>query len=379
MLAGADWPPDPFDDRNEELNHRFEANLISVHRMGGGRRVTSTLPRLVGQDLGNALMDVLGPLLGNPEAAEVSINRLQAGCKIPPHKDGTVKHPDRLQFVLQSNDRCFFNIGDESIQFRAGDLWRIEGVRTTTHWATNDGNSDRIVAVIDAPDVAQDGEQACSDPTPALRPLPAASHSDKAVTRRALTPLPKSSGQLCSRLATGLDVAPLMQILSAVQWGASFCGVSLEEDHRFEHHLLSVRPVGQIGRRATGTLGQGVAQIFADACLDLIAPLVGQVRKAGIQINRLPPGREIPPHKDGKMEDGRFHLVLQASANCWFHIGEERIEHRPGDFWRIEQTHSLLHGATNGSNTERIVVVIDLPAGRGGHPALVANLTRTEF
>lgn len=79
----------------------------------------------------------------------VLITRLEPGKKIPPHIDqgAPVEYYARYQVVLQSLPGCVFQIEDERVNFRAGEVWRINNAKE--HSVTNASADSRIVIIAD--------------------------------------------------------------------------------------------------------------------------------------------------------------------------------------------------------------------------------------
>jgi len=78
----------------------------------------------------------------------VLLTRIPPGGQIEPHID-TGWAPEwftsKFYVVLQS-DRCVNVCGDESVQMRAGEVWRFEN--RVTHSVDNRGDVDRISLII---------------------------------------------------------------------------------------------------------------------------------------------------------------------------------------------------------------------------------------
>lgn len=79
----------------------------------------------------------------------VIITKLPPGKQITPHVDGGAPATffTRYQLALQSLPGALFNIGDETVNFRTGDIWCINN--RETHSVVNNSADDRIVAIID--------------------------------------------------------------------------------------------------------------------------------------------------------------------------------------------------------------------------------------
>jgi hypothetical protein len=79
----------------------------------------------------------------------VIITRLPPGKTITPHVDqgAPAAYYSRFQLALQSLPGALFHIGDETVNFRSGDLWFIDN--ETIHSVENFSADDRIVCIID--------------------------------------------------------------------------------------------------------------------------------------------------------------------------------------------------------------------------------------
>lgn len=79
----------------------------------------------------------------------VIITKLPPGKTITSHVDGgaPATYYQRYQFALQSLPGALFNIGDETVNFRSGDMWWIDN--SVIHSVVNNSADDRIVCIID--------------------------------------------------------------------------------------------------------------------------------------------------------------------------------------------------------------------------------------
>jgi hypothetical protein len=79
----------------------------------------------------------------------VIITKLPPGKSITPHVDGgaPATYYSRYQLALQSLPGALFNIGDETVNFRSGDIWHINN--REIHSVVNNSSDDRIVCIID--------------------------------------------------------------------------------------------------------------------------------------------------------------------------------------------------------------------------------------
>jgi len=83
------------------------------------------------------------------ELGRVLITKLEPGKKIPLHADegAPVTHYSRYQIALQSLPGAIFEIEDEKVNFRTGDVWKIDN--SARHSVVNNSADDRIVVIVD--------------------------------------------------------------------------------------------------------------------------------------------------------------------------------------------------------------------------------------
>lgn len=79
----------------------------------------------------------------------VILTKLPPGKSISPHVDGgaPAHYYQRYQIALQCLPGAIFNIGDEQVNFRTGDVWWIDN--TVEHSVVNNSVDDRIVLIVD--------------------------------------------------------------------------------------------------------------------------------------------------------------------------------------------------------------------------------------
>ena len=77
------------------------------------------------------------------------ITRLPVGKSITPHVDGGAPATwfDRYQVALQSLPGCVFHIESEQVQFRSGEVWKINN--NALHSVVNNSADDRLVMILD--------------------------------------------------------------------------------------------------------------------------------------------------------------------------------------------------------------------------------------
>ncbi len=80
-----------------------------------------------------------------------------------------------------------------------------------------------------------------------------------------------------------------------------------------------------------------------------------------VLITRLSPGKTIPPHTDqGAPVEyyTRYQIALQSLPGALFQSGDEVVNFRPGEVWRVNN--GVEHSVTNNSADDRIVVIVDI-------------------
>lgn len=91
---------------------------------------------------------------------------------------------------------------------------------------------------------------------------------------------------------------------------------------------------------------------------DLMRVVEG-VELGRVVIAKLAPGKTIRPHVDGGVEGfSRYQIALQSDAGCLFRAGDETAEFREGEAWWFRN--DLEHEVVNGSDADRIVVIVDI-------------------
>lgn len=87
--------------------------------------------------------------VGGIQLGRVIITRLPPGKTIPEHADqgAPAEFFQRYQVALQSLPGCVFNIGEEVVQFSAGECWWIDNQQP--HSVINNSSDDRIVMIVD--------------------------------------------------------------------------------------------------------------------------------------------------------------------------------------------------------------------------------------
>ena len=83
------------------------------------------------------------------QLGRVIITRMKPGSRITPHVDqgSPATFYSRYQVALQSLPGANFNIGDETMNFRSGEVWWIDN--EVEHSVENNSADDRIVMIVD--------------------------------------------------------------------------------------------------------------------------------------------------------------------------------------------------------------------------------------
>jgi aspartyl/asparaginyl beta-hydroxylase len=98
--------------------------------------------------LRSVIFDLMRRVEGT-ELGRVIITRIEPGNKIPAHVDqgAPVEYYSRYQIVLQNLPGSVFQIEDERVLFRAGEVWRINNAKE--HSVINNSADSRIVVIVD--------------------------------------------------------------------------------------------------------------------------------------------------------------------------------------------------------------------------------------
>jgi hypothetical protein len=77
--------------------------------------------------------------------------KLYKKSTIPNHVDtanGTFEFSRRIHVPIITNENCIFNVGEESINMKVGEIWEMNNDKLS-HSVVNDGDEDRIHLIID--------------------------------------------------------------------------------------------------------------------------------------------------------------------------------------------------------------------------------------
>jgi hypothetical protein len=80
-------------------------------------------------------------------------------------------------------------------------------------------------------------------------------------------------------------------------------------------------------------------------------------RSPNAMFSLLAPGAHIPPHNGVANTRLVCHLGLIVPPGCWFRVGAERREWRPGLAWIFDDT--IEHEAANPSDSLRVILIVD--------------------
>jgi hypothetical protein len=89
--------------------------------------------------------------LGEVKTQQAMLAKLNAGTVIPRHMDKgplTAK-THRIHVPVITNEGCIFNVGNESMNLKSGQIWVIDNVNRY-HSVENTGHDDRVHLIIDA-------------------------------------------------------------------------------------------------------------------------------------------------------------------------------------------------------------------------------------
>lgn len=88
---------------------------------------------------------------GNGYLLRAILVKLFKNSEIPEHVDTvneTFKYSRRIHIPIKTNPDCVFNVGDESINMKEGEIWEMNNDKLK-HSVINNGDKDRIHLIID--------------------------------------------------------------------------------------------------------------------------------------------------------------------------------------------------------------------------------------
>tara|TARA_B000000609_G_C24136758_1_gene328793 strand:- start:500 stop:1069 length:570 start_codon:yes stop_codon:yes gene_type:complete len=179
--------------------------------------------------------------------------------------------------------------------------------------------------------------------------------------------LTKSSNFI--RIAEGLDVEPLLQLLDAKPelWKEITIRQNFTKSPHKDTETIHVR--GALKMSAyyvlwdTGSYDYPCMDYLAPALVPLMRPILDklQVKEMGrVMIVNLKPCGHVRKHIDqGTYADyySRFHIVLKSNQFCSQTCGDQTQKFEVGDVWFFN--HKLPHTADNVGDTDRIHIIFD--------------------
>lgn len=171
------------------------------------------------------------------------------------------------------------------------------------------------------------------------------------------------------RIATGLDVQPLLDVLS--QRPELWDEITVRQDYTGSAHK-DTRAIYIRGPRtftfkdyflSTQAYDYPLMDELADVLVPLLRPVLnalGATELGFVMLVELKPGGQVKPHIDeGKYADhfSRYHLALTGEQGATLTVGGESQHFAPGEFWWFN--HKALHRADNASDQPRIHLIID--------------------
>lgn len=171
------------------------------------------------------------------------------------------------------------------------------------------------------------------------------------------------------RIATGLDVGPLLAALEAQpeRWRE----ITVRQDYpgSAHHDTEAIFLRGPRAFTVADYMGDPVAYDYPamDALADVLVPLLRPLLQA-MEVSELgyvlavnlKPGGRIDEHVDeGAYAEhyARFHLVLTSEPGNTFTVGGESVHMAPGELWWFN--HRAPHRVANDSAAGRIHVIFD--------------------
>ena len=185
--------------------------------------------------------------------------------------------------------------------------------------------------------------------------------------RRRIMTLTKSSN--FRRIAEGLDVEPLLQLLDAkpelwkeIQTRQKFTN-SPHKDTETIHVRGALKMSAYYVLWDTGSYDYPCMEYLKSALVPLMRPILDklEVKEMGrVLIVNLKPSGHVTKHNDqGTYADHyqRFHLVLKSNQHCSQTCGNDSQRFEVGDVWWFN--HKELHTAHNVGDTDRIHIIFD--------------------
>ena len=171
------------------------------------------------------------------------------------------------------------------------------------------------------------------------------------------------------RIAEGLDVEPLLQLLDAkpelwkeIETRQKFLG----SPHKDTESIYVRGPLKMSQYYVlwdTGSYDYPCMEYLKPALVPLMRPILEQlqVKEMGrVLIVNLKPSGHVKKHNDqGKYADyySRFHIVLKSNQFCSQTCGDQEQKFKVGDVWWFN--HKEPHTADNIGDTDRIHIIFD--------------------
>lgn len=176
------------------------------------------------------------------------------------------------------------------------------------------------------------------------------------------------------RLATGLDIAPIVAQLAAHPelWNQhTQRKLARNSPHaQMDDIWLRYRAFDEL-QSPLDYLTPHFAEFYpAWRTLTTLQPLVFDllartrcVYLGGILLTRIPPGGKILPHHDRGSWHAEFHnckvyVPLQSDEGCWNTCEDERVHMAPGDAWSFDNLRT--HSVENDSTRDRMTLIVSM-------------------
>jgi hypothetical protein len=147
-LEGLDWNQYQF----RQISYKVHAETLTVPLLFDEKLQTIKLHRDFGRFIPELekIKIILSEKLGNGEFQSAILIKLPAGKKIERHIDRAeaFKMYHRIHIALQTNSKCLFEVDNEIINMKIGEIWEINN-DGKYHSVENTGTSDRVHLLID--------------------------------------------------------------------------------------------------------------------------------------------------------------------------------------------------------------------------------------
>lgn len=176
------------------------------------------------------------------------------------------------------------------------------------------------------------------------------------------------------RIATGLDVQPLLDVLNQRPelWDEITVRQHTTGSPHKDTRAIYLRGPYRFTFRdyflSTDAYDYPLMDELADVLVPLLRPVLnelGATELGFVMLVELKPGGHVTPHIDeGRYADhfSRFHLALTGEPGATLTAGDDVQHFAPGEFWWFN--HKALHQADNASDQPRIHLIIDAKTPR---------------